>query len=453
MHVVLCVVLVVGCFLLFDSSRNVSGVPDVEPSPDYKNGGKRFDNVQPPSRMEMPIQKSTPAPLLPSHSASRPFVPLKEDDDAVSYTPKPRPTEGPPPHTPSPTPKKVATAPAKSSESEQHGHVGHPLPTNTLKKISLWLDSEETSAISTSSDPETLAWEDMNMGKKKYDFTSLSPSIYGSKSKLEEAKDAFLTSYSKAADKHTTLPDLKGTSYVPSRGSSGLSFPGPLKNSNFALQYTSTLVFVLKPKVVHYDAAVPGTQFFAYGNTKFSIDKGMVAFTGTCKKRETTVIHMTQSKGHVEAGETIIVAYRLNGDKVSMSLNGSPFEDFESKHVFEEGKLETVLGGGSVTSSFAGEIMEAMVFDETAVDSLSNDILNFLAKKWDVPGMEDDVDVANDPKLKPAKGFEDERVKSSVESDHIERLNPKPDELTDIEREELEMKKEEVRMTRSEVTS
>mmetsp|Transcript_11649 Transcript_11649/g.23515 ORF Transcript_11649/g.23515 Transcript_11649/m.23515 type:complete len:644 (+) Transcript_11649:94-2025(+) len=448
LHVVLCVVLVAGCFLLFDGTSNVSSVPDVDPSPKYKNVGNTFDIGHPPSSIETPIQKPTPAPIPPFHSVSRPVVvPPKEDDDA-SYTSKPQPTERPP-VTPSPTPK-VTAAPVKLIERQ--GHAGHPLPTKTLKKISLWLDSKETSSISTSSDPTTLAWEDMNMGIKKYDFTSLSPSRYGSKSKLEEAKKAFVTSYDKATAKYTTLPDLEVTSYVPSQGSSSLSFPGPLKSSNFALQYTSTLVFVLNPTVVHYDATVPGTEFFAYGNTKFSIDRGMVAFTGTCKKKETTVIHMTQSKGHIEAGETIVLAYRLNGDKVSMSLNGSPFEDFPSKHVFEEGKLQTVLGGGSDTSSFVGEIMEVMVLDEPAVDALSNEILNSLATKWDIPGMKDDVDVANDQRLKPAKGFEDETVESSVKSDHIERPNPKPDELTDIERKELEKKMVEERHKRESAT-
>lgn len=381
----------------------------------------------------------------------RPVITTNDDTYQLEIpltTPKPIQIE--PVFTPQPTPEPINKKEEDINPHGHHGHHNHALGTSLLSTFTLWLDSSEFTTIHEDKSSKTFSWDDQNMGSKKFEFLSLSPSesIF-SKSKLNVGMNEFKNSYDSVQDS-LKLPVVTVSPYVPSLSSNGVTFPGPLRSPNFKLQYVSTLFFVLKPDIiVKSKSNIAGTEFFGYGGLTFSIDKGMIAFTGNNNNKERIVTHMTQSYGHVNAGEIICVVFKLNGDRKMSSFNGSPFEMVKVEHVF--GSEEAVLGGGGSGRSFVGSVMEVIVINEMDLDEEeSGEVVNYLAKKWDIEGIPDDVNLKTDPRLTP-NGNPGEESETVEAVNHAEHKNPKPDELTDVEKEELKKKEQEAKQAADKV--
>ncbi|GMH92885.1 hypothetical protein TrST_g12087 [Triparma strigata] len=447
-HCFICFILVLGALSLFASKSGVENVSlDVAGTPSHSGQATATGSTD-DYLSTIPDTLSTPrphkAPDLTETETEEEGDKYGEKSNAEPVEPVEHVEPKAPPPTPRPTPQPTPASPPNPVEDHSHGHHGHhnhALGTTFLKKFSLWLDASQGDTINASPDAKTFSWDDMNMGEKNYEFLSLSPT--GSKSKLQKAMNEFKTSFDQVQTS-LNLPQVTVSPYVPSSSLDGVTFPGPLRTTNFRPQYVSTLFFVVKPTiVVGTTSNVVGTEFFSSGDAAFSIDKGMVAFASNSKNKDRTVLHMTQSKGHVKADETIAVAYKLNGDKKMMSLNGSPFEEFEGPHVFSDSP-DTFLGGSAAGRSFVGDVKEVILLDSNLDDDKCSEVLNYLAKKWDIIGMPDDVNLRTDTRLVPTEdaGSASESIGAGGKAEH---KNPKPDELTELQKAELKKREEEAK--------
>ncbi|GMI06652.1 hypothetical protein TrRE_jg2000 [Triparma retinervis] len=336
--------------------------------------------------------------------------------------PTPRPkvvTEVPPPRPPDPvvsepiepdsnptlpdpplSPRTVPPIPSTPPPAVHHGHANSALKTALLKRAVLWLDSSPSSD-SISASPNSVAWSDanINMQPSKSDFVSIAPdkAISGGYSTIfsELVKNAVASDPTNPSNSLLQSLSLTDSAYIPNVLDSMVTFPAPLMTPKFSLPPQSTLFFVVTPE--YLGGKTDNFQtFFTVGRNKFMFSHGKVAFLTKDNRDNDINSFLTGSKGHVQAGAKHLVAYKFNREAPSMSLNGSPFEH-GSKHTkdnqaFASG-AKAYVGGGGPTDGFVGKVEEVMVFNAELDDVEATEVMNHLAVKWEIEGMEDDIDL------------------------------------------------------------